>query len=207
MVCYGTCVCSAPLMLGRCCPRTWWWSVVPQCCRVSSTGCWLRYASWWRNQNTATCWQARASVYTLLQPSPTAPPGSEVRHDVFVILVSAFVDNNYCVSENPHYPHLHPTAQVLYLELFRTSWAAGLCHGTITTRRVAFQTGAAWAPLLPSPCTKQERPLLRSWREPFPQRSRSWHTWQTVYFIYPTEHHTYLSVTYCYVWATDSFRC
>lgn len=29
----------------------------------------------------------------------------------------------------------------------------------------------------------------------------------TVYFMYPTEHRTYLSVTYCCVSATDSFRC
>lgn len=175
MVWGGTCICSAPSMLGRCCPRTWWWSAAPPCCQVSSTGCWLRYASWWRNRSTATCWQARASVYTLLQPSQTAPPGSEVRDEVFNILISAFMENNLCVSGNLHYSCLLPAVQVLYLGHFRTSWAAGLCHGTTTTRQVASRTGVAWPPLLLSPCTKQERPLLHLWREPFPQRSRLWH--------------------------------
>lgn len=173
MVWFGTCVCSAPLMLGRYFLRTWWWLAAPRCCQVSSTVCWLSYASWWRNRSTATCLRARASAYTLLQPSPTAPPGSEVGNDVFVILNSALMENNYCVSGNVHcFRLLHPV-QVLYSGHFRTSWEAGLCHGTITTRQVAFQTGAAWAHLLLNPCTKQERPLLHSWREPFPQRSRS----------------------------------
>lgn len=67
-------------MPGRCSQRTWWWSEAQPCCRVSCTGCWQRYASWWRNRSTALCWQARVCAFTLHLPSPTAPPGSEVRH-------------------------------------------------------------------------------------------------------------------------------
>lgn len=104
MECFGSCVCSVPLMLGRCCRRTWWWSAAPPCCQGSSTGSWLRYASWWRNRSTATSWRARASGYTLFQPSPTAPPGSEVRDDVFIILVSEFVENNQCMFGNLIFP-------------------------------------------------------------------------------------------------------
>lgn len=70
---------SAPLMLEKCSLRTWWWSEAQPCCRASCTGCWPRYASWWRNRSTAVCWRARACEYTLHLPSPTALPGSEVR--------------------------------------------------------------------------------------------------------------------------------
>lgn len=73
----------------------------------------------------------------------------------------------------PHSVFIPPPAlQVLSLGHCRTSWAAGRCRGTTTTRRAASQTGAAWAPLLPNLSTKQERPRPHSWREPSPQRSR-----------------------------------
>lgn len=62
--------------------------------------------------------------------------------------------------------------QVLSSGHCRTSWAAGQCHETTTTRQAASPTGAAWAPLLPSPSTKRERPRRRSWRGRSPQRSR-----------------------------------
>lgn len=75
---------SAPSMLVRCYPRTWWWSEAQPCCRASCTGCWQRYASWWRDPSTAACWPARLCVYTLHLPSPTAPPGSEVRDEILV---------------------------------------------------------------------------------------------------------------------------
>lgn len=100
-------------------------------------------------------------------------------------------------SGNLHDSCLLTTVQVLYLGHFRTSWAAGLCHGTTTTRQVAFQTGVAWASLLLNPCTKQERPLLHSWREPFPQRSRLWYSNSVLSLPNRTPHSS--SVTYCYV--------
>lgn len=74
-----------------------------------------------------------------------------------------------------------PAPQVLSSGRCKTSWAADRCHETTTTRRAASQTGVAWAPLLQNLSTKQERPLLHSWREPSPQRSRTQrHATQTI---------------------------
>lgn len=72
------CYFSAPLTHAKCCRRTWWWSVARPCCQASYTGCWPRFACWWRNPSTAMCWPARTSACTCRPPSPTAPPGSEV---------------------------------------------------------------------------------------------------------------------------------
>lgn len=202
--------CSAPSTHARSFLRIWWWSEAQPCCPVSCTGCWPRYASWWRNPNTATCWPARACVYTLHLPSPIAPPGSEVRYEVLfkylsipaelkAFWVSRILKNLQHTLETICQPFsgfcLWPlisfgksvfiwfsSLQVLSSGRCRTSWAAGQCHETTTTRQAASQTGAVWAPLLLNPSTKQERPLLHSWREPSPQRSKMCRkTFQTLY--------------------------
>lgn len=90
---------SAPLTPGRFCPRTWWSSEAQPCCLVSCTGCWPRYASWWRSPSTATCWPARASASTRHLPNPTAPPGSEVRGQTFGARGGS--PQNYCVTHLP----------------------------------------------------------------------------------------------------------
>lgn len=54
----------------------------------------------------------------------------------------------------------------------KTFWGAGRCPGITITRQAASRTGAAWALRLLNLCTKQGRPLLRSWKERSPQRSR-----------------------------------
>lgn len=93
--------------------------------------------------------------------------------------------------------------QVPSLEHCRTSWAAGRCRGTTTTRQAAFQTGVAWPPLFQSLFLKQERPLLRLWREPSQQRSRSCcHITQCV--LYLAEHCSYLK---CKIMSTCELHC
>lgn len=45
--------------------------------------------------------------------------------------------------ESPLSIHIAPALQVLSSGRCRTSWAAGQCHETTTTRQAASQTGAA----------------------------------------------------------------
>lgn len=95
----SVCVCfSAPSTPVKCSLRTWWWSEAPPCCPASCTACWQRFASWWRNPNTVTCWPARASVFILPLQSPTALRGLEVRYE-FKLIIHAEV--KACGLKNP----------------------------------------------------------------------------------------------------------